>query len=83
MIGSRQKKQIEELQRQIAELQETLEKQEKKQEKKQQEILDAANIIHLYASLAEEEAKSDELRQKQTEIKKLAEMMMQKFFDTP
>ncbi len=79
MIGSRQKKQIEELQRQIAELQETLEKQEKKQ----QEILDVANIIHLYASLAEEEAKSDELRQKQTEIKKLAEMMMQKFFDTP
>ena len=79
MIGSRQKKQIEELQRQIAELHETLEKQEKKQ----QEILDAANIIHLYASLAEEEAKSDELRQKQTEIKKLAEMMMQKFFDTP
>lgn len=38
-----------------------------------QQIWDAMNTIHLYATLSEEEAKTDSLKEKQVEIQKIAE----------
>lgn len=38
-----------------------------------QQIWEAMNTIHLYASLSEEEAKTDSLKEKQVEIQKIAE----------
>ena len=47
-----------------------------RQKKTCQEIWDAANTIHLYASLSEEETQSKDLKVKQSEIRQLSEKII-------
>ena len=72
-LCSLQAKQIENLEQSSAQLQKCL----NDQEKRCQLIWDASNTIYLYAALSEEEAQSQALKQKQAEIQRLSETILQ------
>ena len=67
-----QEKQIGKLQQNVNNIGEKL----NRQKKTCQEIWDAANTIHLYASLSEEETQSKDLKVKQSEIRQLSEKII-------
>lgn len=61
-----QEKRLDEFQRELGKIRENFPK-----------IWEAANAIHLYASVCEEEIKSQDLKQRQTEIRELSEEILQ------
>lgn len=63
--------------RQIEELKKSLDAAKDHTNRSMRQLFDAANTIHLYAALSEEEAGTQELKQKQQEIRKLSETILQ------
>lgn len=70
---SLQEKQIKELEQTAKDLQQCL----NNQEKRCQLIWEASNTVHLYASLSEEDTQSQALKQKQAQIQRLSETILQ------
>lgn len=68
-----QEKELDELRQETENMKEHL----AEQENNFQVIWNAANAIHLYASVCEEEIKSQDLKQRQTEIRELSEEILQ------
>lgn len=67
-----QKKKTEELQQEFTGMKERFEEQEKELRM----IWDAANTIHLYAAISEEETRLRDLKEKQSEIRMLSEEIL-------
>ena len=75
----KKEKQLKDCMQQLKEIQIQLQKSQDEIEKfqnKSQKLWDFSNTIHLYASLSEEDAKNEALKQKQLEIIKLSQDMI-------
>lgn len=62
----------------IEELREEVREAKKRLDREDLQLFDAVNTIHLYAALSEEEAGTQELKQKQREIQKISEEMIRR-----
>lgn len=63
----------------IEELREKVREAQKRLDSGERQLFDAVNTIHLYAALSEEEAGTQELKQKQREIQKISEEMIRMY----
>ena len=63
----------------IEELREKEREAQKRLDRGERQLFDAVNTIHLYAALSEEEAGTQELKQKQREIQKISEEMIRMY----
>lgn len=62
----------------IEELSEEVREAKKRLDREDLQLFEAVNTIHLYAALSEEEAGTQELKQKQREIQKISEEMIRR-----